>query len=548
LKAVYAIIIAIGVSFTFSILHSNSLKEVRIHAISFTEDDNGFEGISKGAVAVPIQFGGQSLRALKLGFGNSGEILNLRLDIHADRKDFEVYDQTFHAIPFSCVQRPQYLKCTADVRLGNLERNLTLLSKESTTLLSIDARLQSSKRQVDIGNIPIVTALGLLTLLAPAFWRSSQKTSELLICIATGVWLTAVSWEFFIATSAIMVLFFFLLKRIIERPAEKHYLHISFVAILSILLAEKAVVPLAGKIITGSHNALLLPLGFSYFLIRAVDVTSKSSNRQIRDLSLLEFLSYMFFTPVVAAGPIMTLLDFRQSRHSYTSFESRVIGLGRMAIGILKKTTADFIYVFVVQRYMNVGFNESNPKYLIIVLFGSALFVYLDFSAYSDIAIGLARWWGWKVPENFNYPFFKTSLRSFWRSWHMSLTDWVTRHVFMPASMEVRRSSTLIRRVVPTLGTLLAIGLWHGLEFVWVLWAFHHSFGIMVGDLWAQRRFLKTETGLSIFNSWILRKARMVFGMLLVLTWFALGQVFTLTSSTSDALRRYLTMITLGAL
>src|SRR6185503_19985910 len=101
--------------------------------------------------------------------------------------------------------------------------------------------------------------------------------------------------------------------------------------------------------------------------------------------------------------------------------------------------------------------------------------IYFDFSGYSDIAIGSARLFGYKVPENFDYPYLQTNIARFWRSWHMSLTSWITDYVYIPLGGNARGEA---RAYVNRLVSMTMCGLGHGAAFHFAVWGLYHGLAL----------------------------------------------------------------------
>src|SRR5205085_6601538 len=112
----------------------------------------------------------------------------------------------------------------------------------------------------------------------------------------------------------------------------------------------------------------------------------------------------------------------------------------------------------------------------------SFAFLYLEFSAYTDFAIGSARLFGLSILENFNFPWLATSLADFWRRWHMSLTNWCRSYVYMPMLGATRNPYTA------SYASFAAMGLWHGSSWHWLAWGLTHASGLAVYARWTQIR------------------------------------------------------------
>jgi alginate O-acetyltransferase complex protein AlgI len=430
--------------------------------------------------------------------------------------------------------------------LGAMDQYLIVTSPHQTKIKAINVQMHSAKRVVQAGHISVATILCVLALLAPLFWISSLRLAKVLICVLASAWMVAVDARFFVGTIGLLAVFYAMLMVMERARSRLRPFYILLLSTIAVLIIVKSVVPLCSRFFANPGELFLLPLGFSYFMIRIIDLGFKSYARQIACPSPLDYLSYLLFPPTLAAGPITTITEFHRSARTFVTFEDRAEGLIRMLVGLTKKVLADAIFVYFVSLNLLTGFYGAENSNVPVVLLCSALFVYLDFSAYSDMAIGLARWWGWKVPENFNFPFFRTSMREFWKNWHMSLTQWTTRHVFTHASMAVRRSPRWMQFALPTFATMLVIGLWHGIEFVWVLWAAHHTAGILLGDYVAQQWQARSRAIPAILPVAMSAKARALFCMAFVFYWFALGQAFTFSLSVSESMGNYVTLMSFG--
>ena len=168
------------------------------------------------------------------------------------------------------------------------------------------------------------------------------------------------------------------------------------------------------------------------------------------------------------------------------------------------------------------------------MLVAHLVYIYLDFSAYSDMAIGSARAMGYKVPENFKWPLLRESLSKYWQSWHITLSSWVRRNVFMNVLLASRSI------FLATFCTMMAIGLWHKLALGWLLWAVHHSSFL----------YLEHRVGLLAkrsYNSWLSKRPITDFcqrAVRISYVWFlvAAGQSFIMFSDIHLALQAYASM------
>jgi D-alanyl-lipoteichoic acid acyltransferase DltB (MBOAT superfamily) len=545
-------ILALAALFTFglSYLHEKKLTTTEFQLVDFKQTDEGYVGLRNESVKLPVRIGEADLKALRVNFFGAGEFLNLEVEIHADDKDFEVVTPDNLSLPLqSCHSlSPNMSSCKARIHFDATSQYLIILSHSAVTIQDIDVKVLNAKRAVQSGKISVTVALCLFALIAPLFWFVSARSSQFLICIFSIVWLAAMSVFLCVGVLAFLTVFYVMLKVAAEKNAPFRRLSVLLISAIGLLIFVKSVLPHFDFYFSWSGQWLMLPLGLSYFIIRIIDLAFKTYTGQIQNLRPLEYFAYMLFPPTLAAGPITTLEQFRSSANFYATLETRVGGILRILIGLAKKIMADTISVYVVARGLEAGFYGHDNRSVPVVLIASAVAVYLDFSAYSDLAIGSARWAGWKLPENFNYPFLSRSMREFWKSWHMSLTQWITRHVFINASLETRRSPKSMQIVLPTFATMLTIGIWHGTETVWLLWAIHHTIGIFLGDgilhLRKSLGFASASPSAKTNSSGITK----LFGMLFVWYWFSLGQAFTLTLDVSEAMENYLSLLSFGLL
>lgn len=109
------------------------------------------------------------------------------------------------------------------------------------------------------------------------------------------------------------------------------------------------------------------------------------------------------------------------------------------------------------------------------------IYAYLDFSAYSDIAIGTSRMLGYRICENFNFPILASNIREYWKRWHMSLSNWAFRNIYFPTLVQTRNS------YLPLFLTMLVIGLWHAFSLSWFAWAVHHAAGMSIVAVFQKR-------------------------------------------------------------
>ncbi len=234
-------------------------------------------------------------------------------------------------------------------------------------------------------------------------------------------------------------------------------------------------------------------LGISYVAFRLIHTLRDRQLGLLPELALDEYVSYVLFFPTLTAGPIDRAERFVKDLRASTrlAWADAVSGGGRIALGLFKKfVLADALALFALDGTRAT--QTSSTGWLWVMLYAYAFRIFLDFSGYSDIAIGLGRLAGFAVPENFDSPYLKPTLTAFWNSWHMTLAYWFRTYYFHPVSRALVRTKQL---KLPTgamiaftqITTMILIGLWHQISLPFVIWGAWHGVGLFVHNRWAAR-------------------------------------------------------------
>ncbi|HEX5078206.1 MAG TPA: MBOAT family O-acyltransferase [Geminicoccaceae bacterium] len=235
---------------------------------------------------------------------------------------------------------------------------------------------------------------------------------------------------------------------------------------------------------TDALTTLAIPLGLSYYALRCVHYVIERYKGTLAPQSAQDIGSYLFFLPTLLAGPIHRYAPFHRDA-ARRRWDSRLFGEGleRMLYGYVKIA---FLSNYVVSQGLSslvLDLQASHPSastYLSVIERG--LNGYLQFSGYSDIAIGFGMLLGYRVMENFNWPFVKKNISEFWKSWHISLSSWCRDYVYMVVVALSRRPA------LAALASMLAIGLWHEISCRYLLWGLYNGLGIVA---WQQFQRLK---------------------------------------------------------
>jgi len=228
---------------------------------------------------------------------------------------------------------------------------------------------------------------------------------------------------------------------------------------------------------------IILPVGISFFTFQAMTYVVDVYRKELDPAEhMIDFAVYLAFFPQLVAGPIVRAKVLLPQVCSPRSF--RNIDTGRAAFlilgGLFKKIViANYLAAHIVDPVFSYPDNYAGLDVLFAV-YGYAIQIYCDFSAYSDIAIGVGLLLGFHIPINFNAPYLASSIQQFWRRWHISLSTWLRDYLYIPLGGS-RHSS--LRTYVNLMITFLLGGLWHGAGWTFIAWGALHGIYLISGRL-----------------------------------------------------------------
>lgn len=220
--------------------------------------------------------------------------------------------------------------------------------------------------------------------------------------------------------------------------------------------------------------SLPLPIGISFFTFQAMSYVVDVYRGTVKAENPFYVGLYIAFFPQLIAGPIIQYNSIAQQiRHRKSSFDMFSMGISRFTVGLGKKILLSNCFAGIadnVFQWSMIG-TERMAVPAMLAWLGSiaySLQIYYDFSAYSDMAIGLGLCFGFKFPENFNYPYIATSISDFWKRWHISLTDWFREYVYFPlGGSRVKNQDFMVRNM---LVVWILTGIWHGANWTFIFW------------------------------------------------------------------------------
>lgn len=219
---------------------------------------------------------------------------------------------------------------------------------------------------------------------------------------------------------------------------------------------------------------LILPIGISFYTLQSLSYTIDIYRRKLKPESdPLSFFTFVAFFPQLIMGPIERATNMLPQFNRDREFDGdqAILGMRQFIWGLFKKV----VIADGCAQYVNSIFADPSSASGLTLLIGGIYFtfqIYADFSGYSDMAIGIGRLFGFKLMDNFRYPFFSRSIGAFWRHWHISLMQWFRDYLYIPlGGNRGSKSRTLVHIVL----VFTLSGLWHGAAWTFVLFGLYHG-------------------------------------------------------------------------
>jgi D-alanyl-lipoteichoic acid acyltransferase DltB (MBOAT superfamily) len=251
---------------------------------------------------------------------------------------------------------------------------------------------------------------------------------------------------------------------------------------------------------------IILPLGISFITFQKIAFLVDIQAGRVRSFTFQDYCTFVLFFPQLIAGPIVHYREMMPQFHAAScgfDKENVAVGLTLLFFGLFKKVVlADKIAFFITPIYDNAAAG-GRPSFLLawMAAIGFTLQIYFDFSGYTDMALGLARFFGIRLPPNFNSPLRASNIIDYWLRWHMTLTRFLTGYIYNPLALWLTRrrlakgkpgfggrNSTVGAFVsllmFPTVITMFVSGLWHGAGYGFIVWGLLHGFYLTINHGW----------------------------------------------------------------
>ncbi|MDR2599675.1 MAG: MBOAT family protein [Oscillospiraceae bacterium] len=251
---------------------------------------------------------------------------------------------------------------------------------------------------------------------------------------------------------------------------------------------------------------MIMPIGISFYTFQFVSYTLDLYNRKFSaQRNLLDFSTYVASFPQLIAGPIVRYTDIAEDLvkrvHTWSHFS---MGSRRFILGLGKKMLLANLFGELVEVYKVSG--DRSVLFVWLYVIAYSFQIYFDFSGYSDMAIGLGQIFGFKFPENFNYPYIADSITNFWRRWHMTLSGWFRDYVYIPLGGNRVKQARFIFNIMVV---WMLTGFWHGADWNFILWGGYFGVILLVEKFFlgklldkTYRPFRHIYVMLIVFVSW----------------------------------------------
>lgn len=292
---------------------------------------------------------------------------------------------------------------------------------------------------------------------------------------------------------------------------------------------------------------LALPIGISFFTFQAMSYVFDVYRGEVKaQKNFLRILLYISFFPQLIAGPIVKYHDIEQELTSRKQSASEVaMGVRRFIIGLGKKVLIANYMGVIADTLFTAQAADINILGAWLGAVSYMIQIYFDFSGYSDMALGLGQMFGFHFKENFSYPYTATSIRDFWKRWHMSLSGWFKEYLYIPLGGNRRgRARTCLNKLI----VFACTGIWHGANVTFLFWGLYHGFFLMLEEYVP---FLRKEGGS------LKKGAGHLYALLVVLIGFVffraetlsqglfwIGQMFTGMHFEDSAMRLCMSLLT----
>lgn len=343
---------------------------------------------------------------------------------------------------------------------------------------------------IDIFQIDFWLTVGVaVLLLAPL----AQAQSRRLAFLGVNVFFLWTMLSYYAGVALLGVALVWLLLKLVGSGPVRWFWHLGFIAtVLALFVFHKLPNPDGPSHVVIARN-ILATIGFSYVTLRLFEVVRAVAERRTAPPGLADTLNYLLPFHMLASGPIQAYEDYVAQPPVPPPLAVR--GALEATERIIRGMSKKYVLGHILNSLFLTGF-RTEGWYLVLEIQVFFLWLYLDFSAYSDIAVGIGRLMGVATPENFNRPYLARNLMDFWNRWHISLSLFIQRNVFIPIQLTLMRYTGGRRQVavgsIAFAVSFLIVGLWHELSMRFLLFGAMQAAGLVACNVykhWLTARF-----------------------------------------------------------
>lgn len=317
--------------------------------------------------------------------------------------------------------------------------------------------------------------------------RFSLIAGKIVIVMASLVFYAYTDWSMLIMLGLSLAINFIFVK-LMENTSKSRILFALFPTLVNIALllyfkytnfAIKNVNMIFAKEIP--QREIVFPIGISFFTFQQIAYIIAVHKKELPNPNVVDYLAYILYFPKILMGPLMEPIDFIEQFNAISrkkiNWDNMACGVKIFCFGLFKKMMiADIFAGGVAWGYANIE-AATSMDWILVMLFYT-FEIYFDFSGYSDMAVGISLFLNITLPVNFDSPYMALSIRDFWKRWHISLTKFFTKYIYIPLGGSKKGK---FFTYLNTLIVFLVSGIWHGANWTFILWGGIHG-ALMVFD------------------------------------------------------------------
>lgn len=245
---------------------------------------------------------------------------------------------------------------------------------------------------------------------------------------------------------------------------------------------------------------IALPLGISFFTFQQLSYVIERYKKNVEHTGILDYGCFISFFPQLIAGPIVLYQEFvpQLQERKMRKPTAKVLynGATLFILGLAKKVLlADTLAILVNVEFQNINYLDAPSAWATILFYVFEL--YFDFSGYCDMARGIGGMFGFELPENFNAPLHATSVKDFWRRWHMTLSRFLSSYIYIPLGGNRKGK---VRQCVNLFIVFLVSGIWHGANWTFIVWGCMHGLAMVFETIFPKLRFKSDKLNCLLTN------------------------------------------------